>query len=363
MTEVRLEKLTKRFGAAEVLKAVDLTIHSGEFFTIVGPSGCGKSTLLNLVAGLEAPTGGAIYFDGRPVHLLGPRERDVAMVFQSYALYPHMTVYDNLAFPLRMKKRPVAEIDRKVRETADLLGLSPALARRPRELSGGQRQRVALGRAMVRHPRLFLLDEPLSNLDAQLRIEMRSELKRLHRSLKATMIYVTHDQTEAMTLSDRIAVLHRGELQQCGTPKEVYEGPANLFVAGFMGHPPMNLLPGTLRFDPTPSLSFGEVARLRFSPAAGDRLRGASEGGRVVLGLRPEHLRLRAAGADPERAVRLELIEPMGSEVWLELVWGDRRLRSKATADFDEKAGREFELEVDESRLHIFDPESGHRIA
>jgi multiple sugar transport system ATP-binding protein len=362
MTEVRLEKLTKRFGAVEVLKAVDLDIHSGEFFTIVGPSGCGKSTLLNLIAGLEGPTAGAIYFDGSPVHLLGPRERDVAMVFQSYALYPHMTVYDNLAFPLRMKKRPAEEIERKVRETADLLGLSPALARRPRELSGGQRQRVALGRAMVRHPRLFLLDEPLSNLDAQLRIEMRSELKRLHRSLRSTMIYVTHDQAEAMTLSDRIAVLHRGDLQQCGTPKEVYEQPANLFVAGFIGHPPMNLLPGMLRFDPAPSVSFGAGAGLRLPPSAGDRLRGVSEGGRVVVGVRPEHVRLRTGGADRERVVRLELIEPMGSEVWLELVWGDRRLRAKGTADFDGKAGRDFELEVDESRLHFFDPGNGHRI-
>jgi multiple sugar transport system ATP-binding protein len=363
MTEVRLERLTKRFGAAEVLKAVDLTIHSGEFFTIVGPSGCGKSTLLNLIAGLEDPSQGTIAFDGRPVQQLGPRERDVAMVFQSYALYPHMTVYENLAFPLRMKKRPTKEIDRKVRDTAEMLGLAAVLTRRPRELSGGQRQRVALGRAMVRHPRLFLLDEPLSNLDAQLRIEMRSELKRLHGALKATMIYVTHDQAEAMTLSDRIAVLHRGVVQQCGTPKEVYERPTNLFVAGFIGHPPMNLLPGTLRSDPAPTVWFGAGAGLRISDATRDRLENVPEGGRVVLGLRPEHVRLRKDGAGPERSVRLELIEPMGSEVWLELVWGDRRLRARAPADFDGTVGRAFELEVDESRLHFFDPEKEGRIS
>lgn len=362
MTEVRLEKLTKRFGGSEVLKAIDLTIHSGEFFTIVGPSGCGKSTLLNLIAGLEDPSQGTIAFDGRPVQQLGPRERDVAMVFQSYALYPHMTVYENLAFPLRMKKRPADEVKGKVRDTAELLGLAAVLERRPRELSGGQRQRVALGRAMVRHPRLFLLDEPLSNLDAQLRIEMRSELKRLHRALKATMIYVTHDQAEAMTLSDRIAVLHRGVVQQCGTPKGVYDRPANLFVAGFIGHPPMNLLPGMLRSDPAPSVSFGAGSGLRFNAAVKDRLRAVPEDGRVVLGLRPEHVRLRAAAADRERTVRLELIEPMGSEVWLELVWGDRRLRAKAPADFDGSVGREYELEVDASRLHFFDPEGEGRI-
>jgi multiple sugar transport system ATP-binding protein len=362
MTEVRLEKLTKRFGGAEVLKTVDLTIHSGEFFTIVGPSGCGKSTLLNLIAGLEDPSQGTIAFDGRPVQQLGPRERDVAMVFQSYALYPHMTVYENLAFPLRMKKRPTDEVERKVRDTAEMLGLAAVLERRPRELSGGQRQRVALGRAMVRHPRLFLLDEPLSNLDAQLRIEMRSELKRLHRALKATMIYVTHDQAEALTLSDRIAVLHRGVVQQCGTPKEVYDRPANLFVAGFIGHPPMNLLPGAIRSDPAPSVSFGPGAVLRMSAETRASLRAVPEGGRVVLGFRPEHVRLRAAGADRERTVRLELIEPMGSEVWLELVWGDRRLRAKAAADFNGGVGREYELGVDESRLHFFDPEEEGRI-
>ncbi|MBI3995560.1 MAG: ABC transporter ATP-binding protein [Nitrospirae bacterium] len=363
MTEVRLEKLTKRFGAAEILKAVDLTVHSGEFFTVVGPSGCGKSTLLNLVAGLEAPTAGAIYFDDRPVHLLGPRERDVAMVFQSYALYPHMTVYDNLAFPLRMKKRSAAEIDRKVRDVAELLGLTPSLPRRPRELSGGQRQRVALGRAMVRQPRLFLLDEPLSNLDAQLRIEMRSELKKLHQALRATMIYVTHDQAEAMTLSDRIAVLHRGDLQQCGKPKEVYERPANLFVAGFIGHPPMNLLRGTFRLGPEAAVDLGAGTRFGLAGVLRDRLRDFPEGGELVLGLRPEHLRLRKSGKDLGRSVRLTLIEPMGSEVWLELGWGDHRLRAKAPAEFDGSVGQTFEFEIDESRVYFFNADRGDRIS
>ncbi|MCG3114615.1 MAG: ABC transporter ATP-binding protein [Candidatus Manganitrophus sp. SA1] len=356
MTEVRLTGITKRFGEKEVLRRIDLTIAEGTFFTLVGPSGCGKSTLLNLIAGLESPTSGEILFDGAPVNDLAPKERDVAVVFQSYALYPHMTVYENIAFPLRMKKEPAAEIDRRVREVAELLGLAPLLQQRPGSLSGGQRQRVALGRAIVRKPRLFLFDEPLSNLDARLRIEMRSELKRLHRRLKTTMIYVTHDQAEAMTLSDRMAVLHQGTLQQEGTPKEIYARPANLFVAEFIGSPPMNLLRGR-RAGEGIEMAEGIVFRLRKAERLGVTL---SE--EVVLGIRPEDIRLSRPAGEVEMTAEIVLIESIGAEVWVELNWGGQTIRATAPADFDGRPGERVGLTIDPNKVHLFDPETGRRI-
>ncbi|MBI2290172.1 MAG: ABC transporter ATP-binding protein [Betaproteobacteria bacterium] len=240
MARIRFEGLEKRYGSQPVLAPLDLVIEDGEFFTFVGPSGCGKSTLLHLIAGIEAPQAGAIYFDHDRVDQLAPGARDVAMVFQSYALYPHLTVRENIAFPLRVRRLARAEIGREVGRVADALGLAALLDRKPRELSGGQRQRVALGRALVRRPRVFLMDEPLSNLDARLRLEMREELKRLHEAYRVTTIYVTHDQEEAMALSQRIAVLSAGRVQQCATPQQVYADPANLFVAQFVGSPPIN---------------------------------------------------------------------------------------------------------------------------
>ena len=351
MAEVRLKAVTKQFGEKGVLRGIDLTIEEGMFFTLVGPSGCGKSTLLNLIAGLESPTGGEILFDGAPVNDLAPKERDVAVVFQSYALYPHMTVYENIAFPLRMKKEPAAEIDRRVREVAALLGLAPLLPQRPGSLSGGQRQRVALGRAIVRQPRLFLFDEPLSNLDARLRIEMRSELKQLHRRLKTTMIYVTHDQAEAMTLSDRMAVLHQGTIQQEGTPKEIYARPANLFVAEFIGSPPMNLLRGRRVAEGI------EVEGVLF------RLPGrrALPSEAVVVGIRPEDLNL-SPPAEGETTAEIILIESIGAEVWVELNWGSRTIRATAPADFAGKPGERVGLTIDPNKAHLFDPETGRRI-
>ncbi|MDC4204879.1 MAG: ABC transporter ATP-binding protein [Candidatus Manganitrophus sp.] len=358
MAEVRLTGITKQFGEKEVLRGIDLTIEEGSFFTLVGPSGCGKSTLLSLIAGLESPTSGEILFDGAPVNDLAPKDRDVAVVFQSYALYPHMTVYDNVAFPLRMKKEPAAEIDRRVREVAELLGLTPLLPQRPGSLSGGQRQRVALGRAIVRKPRLFLFDEPLSNLDARLRIEMRSELKQLHRRLKTTMIYVTHDQAEAMTLSDRMAVLHQGTLQQEGTPKEIYARPANLFVAEFIGSPPMNLLRGRWVGE---GIEMAEGVVFRLTGERAERFRDVPSG-EVVLGIRPEDLHLSRPVAEAKTTAEIVLIESIGSEVWVELAWGGGTIRATAPADFDGTPGAQVGLMVDANKAHLFDARTGRRI-
>ncbi len=322
MAEVRLEHLSKRFGETTVLPDVSLTIRDGEFFTIVGPSGCGKSTLLQLLAGLDRPTSGRILFDGVDVTALEPRERDVALVFQSYALYPHMTVRENLAFPLRVTKRKAGfdrpYIDGEVLRVAGLLGLEPLLDRWPRELSGGQRQRVALGRALIRQPRLFLLDEPLSNLDAQLRAVMRAELRRLHDRLGTTMIYVTHDQTEAMTLADRLAVLDRGVVQQIGPPQALYDQPSNLFVAQFLGHPAINTFEGEVRAG---RLHMGTMELPLSAMKGGNRLR---DGMRVTVGIRPEHVRVmpgHRSDAVPQEAVAqisgvVRLLECTGSQTW-----------------------------------------------
>src|SRR5574341_67206 len=318
MAEVRLEGLGKRYGGTTVLAGLTLTIRDGELFTLVGPSGCGKSTLLNLLAGLAAPSAGRILFDGRDVTSVEPRARDVAVVFQSYALYPHMTVEENLAFPLRVAGMDRGRRREEVRGVARRLGIETMLHRRPRELSGGQRQRVALGRALIRKPRVFLLDEPLSNLDAPLRASMRAELRRLHDELEITMIYVTHDHTEAMTLGDRLAVMEQGSVRQVGTPEEIYQRPADAFVAGFIGHPPMNLLQarvegrqvvaGSLRW-PLPSECVGRLG----------------DGDRVQLGIRPAELlvgnpsgtaaRPGLHGGDVLGTVRR--VEPTGGQLWV----------------------------------------------
>ena len=296
MSAVRFEGLRKQFGDVEVLKGIDLDIASGEFLVLVGPSGCGKSTLLRCLAGLEQPTSGQIHIDGNRVDQLKPQDRDVAMVFQSYALYPHMTVAQNMGFALRLRKRPQEEIDSAVCEAAKMLDLEALLERMPSELSGGQRQRVAMGRAVVRRPRVFLFDEPLSNLDAALRSQLRIELKRLHQSLGTTMVYVTHDQVEAMTLADRIAVLDQGVLQQLDTPAEIYGNPSNQFVAGFMGTPPMCFLKHIE--DET------------------------------VVGVRPHEVRI---GEGPFEGV-VKLVEPMGSEAFVHLDVGEDTLIARVAA-------------------------------
>ncbi len=354
MAEVRFEGVRKRFRDTEVLKGLDLTIRDGEFFTFVGPSGCGKSTILNMIAGLEPLTGGKIYFDGTIVNDLPPKDRDVAMVFQSYALYPHMNVYENIAFPLRMKKVDKLTLDRKVREVVSLLGLGEMLQRKPKELSGGQRQRVALGRAMVRRPKVFLMDEPLSNLDARLRIEMRTELKRLHQELATTTVYVTHDQGEALSLSERIAVLNEGEMQQCGTSHEVYARPSNIFVAGFIGSPPMNFFPCTVQPHPPEIHCNG----LMF-PLLPEHVGKKNE---VILGIRPEDVHMGAEKSEGGIEATLSVIEPAGSFQWIDAVWRGIAIKGIAVPDIKLKPGGAVFMSFSMEQILVFDPTSGRRI-
>jgi multiple sugar transport system ATP-binding protein len=348
VASVSFEKVTKSYGrsgrAAPVVFDLDLEVNDGELVSLVGPSGCGKSTTLNLIAGLEQPTRGNVRIGGAIVNGLSPKERDIAMVFQSYALYPHLRVRDNIAFPLSVARTPRAEVDRRVLDTAERLGLTPLLDRRPAELSGGQRQRVALARALVRRPKLFLFDEPLSNLDAALRLGLRGELKKLHESLAATFVYVTHDQAEAMTLSDRIAVLNGGVLQQFAPPRAIYDEPANVFVARFFGAPPINIVPAS-RLPPFRALE-------------------AAHGAPLLVGLRPEHLALEAPGADVAQgaaaavdvvAGEVYLVEPMGAETWVTVDVGGERVVARAPYDADVRSGSAVRLRVERSRALLFD--------
>jgi len=354
MAELRLENISKSYGGEKVLDDLSLTVPDGGFTIILGPSGCGKSTLLRLVAGLDRQDRGRVFIGGAEVSGLAPKDRDVAMVFQSYALYPHMSVAQNLAFPLKMRGASKAQISPQVERAAGLLGLEGLLARKPRELSGGQRQRVAIGRALVREPALFLFDEPLSNLDAQLRQNMRVEMLRLHKRLAATMVYVTHDQVEAMTLGRDIAVLARGRVQQAGPPEEIYSRPANLFVAGFMGSPAINLLPGQVEMEgETPILRCPQAELKMPLPAA-----ASSWGGRsITLGIRPERL---SPGAGPLGG-RLELIERVGPESVLHLSRGSLDLRAKAPADFAAQSGQTISLRAEPESFLFFD-EQGRRL-
>lgn len=350
MATLEIQGLRKSFGATEVLRQIDLSLIDGEMLVIVGASGCGKSTLLRLVAGLEQPTAGRIVIGGRDVTALDPSERDIAMVFQNYALYPHMSVFDNMAYGLRIRGLARGEIARKVEEAAAMLGLEALLARKPRQLSGGQRQRVAMGRAIVRDPKLFLFDEPLSNLDAKLRVQMRAEIRKLQRRLGITSLYVTHDQVEAMTLGDRLLILHQGRPAQLATPMEVFERPADTYVAGFVGSPTMNFLPGRLVRD-------GAAVQLDAGPLIplGRRLAGDA----VLAGVRPEHL---IPGGN-DLLLLVDLIEPLGSET---LVHG--RVAGAADGPICVKvAGTVMPAEtmtvsIQADHAHIFDARSGVRI-
>src|SRR5215468_4946416 len=328
MADLKITGLHKRYGAVHAVRGIDLEIPTGEFTVLVGPSGCGKSTLLRTIAGLEEADAGAIEIGGRVVNHVRPRDRDIAMVFQNYALYPYMNVYDNIAFGLRARKTPAGEIDQRVRRAADMLGIAALLDRLPRQLSGGQRQRVAIGRAIVRNARLFLFDEPLSNLDAQLRDEMRSEIKRLHREIATTMIYVTHDQIEAMTLADRIVLLKDGRIEQAGSPLDLFERPATRFVAGFLGSPQMNFIPAEL------GESGGVLgARLRdgktlpLAPSQRSRY-AAAQNRPVTLGIRPEHMARAGTGTGAEGHARVdvavELIQPTGSRTYITYALGNQ---------------------------------------
>lgn len=365
MAGVRFEHVTKRFG--EVLAADDfsLEIADGEFLVLVGPSGCGKSTVLRLLAGLEELTEGDIWIGERRVNEVAAKDRDIAMVFQTYALYPHMSVFENMAFSLKLRKVDRAEMGRRVREAAQVLGLDELLERKPGQLSGGQRQRVALGRAIVRDPAAFLLDEPLSNLDAKLRVQTRAQIRQLHERLGATFIYVTHDQTEAMTMASRIAVMDQGCLQQVGSPQELYDEPANRFVAGFIGSPAMNLFDTALRREGDSLLLDGPG----FSFTAPEHLRGVLaelEGDTVTLGLRPEHIHVpefTPSGVDAvEVEVAVELVEPMGNETVLHLQSSGVGVVARVDCRTELQGGEQTPVVFDRSQLHAFDAVSGEAL-
>jgi multiple sugar transport system ATP-binding protein len=328
MAKVNLKNIDKSFGNVQILHDINLNIHDGEFLVLVGPSGCGKSTLLRIVAGLEDTTGGDVFIGDEQVTDVEPKNRDIAMVFQNYALYPHMNVSENMGFGLKLKKTPVDEINERVMEAAEILGITGYLKRRPKELSGGQRQRVAVGRAIVRNPSVFLFDEPLSNLDAKLRVQMRTEIKKLHAKLKTTMIYVTHDQVEAMTMGDRIVVMKDGYLMQSDAPLELYNRPVNKFVASFIGSPSMNFL--DVMVDAKNGINFkNEYLHLNFPNAEHPGIQKYS-GQEITLGVRPEHLELAPAGAGI--AAQLEVSELMGSESYLYTSVGDTQVVARVQA-------------------------------
>ena len=353
MASVRFEHVSKRYGKVEAVHDLNLDIPNGQFMTLVGPSGCGKSTTLNMLAGLDEVTDGEIYIDDEPVSGLPPGERDVAMVFQSYALYPHMSVRDNLAFALKVRHEPREAIAQKVERAAAMLGIAELLDRKPRQLSGGQRQRVALGRALVREPRIFLLDEPLSNLDAKLRVQMRAELKLLFDRLETTVVYVTHDQAEAMTMSDRVAIFDKGVVQQVGGPLELYEHPVNTFVAGFLGSPPINFLDAEIVEGALRGSGFAFAL-----PAWGTEL---ARGTPVTLGIRPEDFTLDGDAAATEATITL--VEPMGSSTILYTMLGERLVAIETAKDTRLGVGSRVSLHVEPERLHLFETASGKTLA
>jgi multiple sugar transport system ATP-binding protein len=358
-TEVVLENVGKSYGRTVILSGLDLRVEPGEFLVLVGPSGCGKSTALRLIAGLEEPTSGTISIGGRVVNDVPPRDRDIAMVFQSYALYPHMSVRENLEFGLAMRKVPRAEADLRLKEAAEFLGLTPYLERRPKDLSGGQRQRVALGRALVRRPKLFLFDEPLSNLDAALRIQMRAELGHLQQRVATTSIYVTHDQVEAMTLGHRIAVMKDGALQQVGPPLEVYRNPVNLFVAAFLGTPPINRLPA--RIGGGGATLSGEGFTLPV-PASLRTLTAGRDGLAVVVGIRPENLHDRAAEGRAPLDARVEIVEPLGHELVVHARLGGVPIAARLAPDAAPETDTVFPFHAELASISLFDAASTERL-
>ncbi|MBI4251611.1 MAG: sn-glycerol-3-phosphate ABC transporter ATP-binding protein UgpC [Candidatus Tectomicrobia bacterium] len=359
MGELVLERVGKKFGEVTAVKDVSLRIHDGEFVVFLGPSGCGKTTTLRMIAGLEEITSGSIYLDGRLLNDVLPGERDIAMVFQNYALYPHMTVYKNMAFGLKMRKVAKGEIASRVERAADILGIRRLLHRYPRQLSGGQRQRVAVGRAIVRDPRVFLFDEPLSNLDAKLRVQTRVELLRLHRQLQATSVYVTHDQVEAMTMGDRIVVMLDGTVQQVGPPMEVYQRPANVFVAGFIGSPSMNFLPARVTGGAEGLWREGKGFRLPAPPGRAPELEKYRDK-EATLGVRPEDLLLRPTGPEGNSfRAAVEIVEAVGSDIFLDLNLAGASVTARVEATAEVKAGQEVTLYPNPGRVHLFDPASG----
>ena len=363
MATLTISGLHKRFGSVEVLKGIDLEARTGEFIALVGPSGCGKSTLLAMIAGLESVNEGEIRIDGTLVNSVAPKDRDIAMVFQSYALYPTMTARQNMTFGMESRRIPKAEQDAAIKRVASLLQIEPLLNRKPGQLSGGQRQRVAMGRALVRDPKLFLFDEPLSNLDAKLRVDMRTEIKKLHQRVGKTTIYVTHDQIEAMTLASRIAVMHQGSIQQFDEPQAVYDRPANMFVAGFMGSPSMNFIPGELaKLDGRPTVTImladGETATLPLPNMPATR----PANGKVVLGVRPEHLFRYDSSLKAQKAglamltAPVEVVEPTGAETHAVLKVGEQEIVGRFDPDGAPRLGELLPLGIDMAHVCLFDP-------
>ena len=355
MASVAIREVVKSFGPVRVLHGVSVDIRDGEFVILVGPSGCGKSTLLRMVAGLENISGGEIRIGDRVVNDVPPKERDIAMVFQNYALYPHMSVADNMAFSMKLRKAPKAEIQERVAKAAGILGLGALLDRYPRQLSGGQRQRVAMGRAIVRDPQVFLFDEPLSNLDAKLRVAMRTEIKELHQRLKTTTVYVTHDQIEAMTMADRIVVMHDGIVEQVGAPLELYDRPDNIFVAGFIGSPAMNFIPGRVRVNGGASFVGDAGATIPL----GSVPQGAADGRPLTLGVRPEHFVVAADGMPVEVVV----VEPTGSETLLAVRSGTQDLVCVFRERVLPRPGETIHIRPDPGLVHFFDGATGQRLA
>lgn len=362
VAEVRLAEVTKKFGDNTVVDNINLTARDKELLVLVGPSGCGKTTTLRIIAGLEEATAGEIYIGDRKVNNIPPRDRDIAMVFQNYALYPHMNVYKNMAFGLKLRQLGKGEIDIRVKETAKLLGIEELLRRKPKELSGGQRQRVAMGRAIVRSPRVFLFDEPLSNLDAKLRVQMRGELSKLHKRLETTIVYVTHDQIEAMTLADRIAVMNDGLIMQVGRPLEVYNNPDNLFVAGFIGSPAMNFLNVSLVEENNTLYAQGENFKLAMPASLQERFSQA-KGRQAVLGIRPEHMYEKGVKAPFPGGeilkVRIDVVEPVGSEVILIASCGSTSITACVDPQTEAEPDTTMEFLVDTNRMHIFNKDTG----
>lgn len=362
LTGVRLENVYKNFGKVEVVKNVSMDIKPGEFVVLVGPSGCGKTTTLRMIAGLEEVTSGKIYIDNKDVTLIPPKDRDIAMVFQNYALYPHMTVRENMGFALKMRKNPKNIIDERVAEAAEILGLQKMLDRKPKQLSGGQRQRVALGRAIVRQPKVFLMDEPLSNLDAKLRVQMRGELKNLHERLKTTVVYVTHDQVEAMTLGSRVCIMHDGVIQQFDEPMKVYENPSNIYVAGFIGSPSMNFFDGIIKKKATEYFFQASGFELQLPKDLQKEYKELVEK-EVVLGVRPEDI------VDYKKAVRkyavkekvignVEFAELLGSQTIVHIKIGEKLVTGEVDPTYIVALGDEIELGFNLNNMHLFDKET-----
>lgn len=355
--DVRFEKVTKAFGASVAVDDLSITIDDGEFVVLLGPSGCGKSTTLRMLAGLEEVTSGEIFIGADRVNDIPPQRRDVAMVFQNYALYPHMTVAENIAYPLRIRKLSRDEIATRVKRVAGLLEIGKLLTRKPRDLSGGERQRVALARAIVREPRAYLMDEPLSNLDARLRVQMRGELKRLQHELGTTTIYVTHDQAEAMTLAHRVAVMRNGKLQQFDTPLSIYNHPANRFVAEFVGSPGMNFIEG--RIDPVARVFRSEGIALHLDDAQLERLKQLDEGGPGTLGIRPEHVKVSADQRDGWLPASVYVTELMGSETFVFLTLAGEKIIARASGEFRAEVESAAWIQFDVAKAHFFDSRTG----